>query len=244
MKKLYFLFFILFSFNVSAQLVQSKPSLNENSIVKDSTGFQYPYAIWKKLFQSGNYGMRTFVINGESPEFLIYELSEETKSKRMESIPKPRETSFFKTGNKLPNFKLTDLNGNKFNLKELAGKVVVLNFWFINCAPCRKEIPELNKMVLKYKDIPNVVFLGVALDTKSEIKDFLKTSPFLYNISENGKWLSAFYGVNSYPTHVVVDQQATILFHSTGLAQNTVYWVDKSIKGALSKAETESIQAK
>ena len=170
---------------------------------------------------------------------MIYELASSETATRIESLPKPIETTSFKTGNELSNFKITDIEGKKFNLKELAGKVVILNFWFINCAPCRMEIPELNKMVSKYKNNPNVVFLAVSLDFKSEIRDFLKKSPFLYNIMDNGEWLAKSYNVNSYPTHVVIDQSAKILFHSTGLAQNTIYWIDKSIEEALKDARLD-----
>lgn len=241
MNKLYFILFLLFGFNsVAQQPVIVRPNLNETSVVKDSTGFQYPYVIWHKLWQSGSHAIRSMQINEGAPEFLIYELSESDKIKRAESLPKPLETTFFRTGNKLSNFKFTDIEGNKFNLKELAGKVVVLNFWFVNCPPCRMEIPELNKMVLKYKDNPDVLFLAVGLDENYEIKDFIKKTPFLYKITGNGKWLAQSYGVKSYPTHVVLDQSAKILFHSTGLALNTVYWIDKSIKGALKHAGSDS----
>ena len=228
---------MFFGLRVAAQQpAQLCYTFNETTVVKDSTGFQYPYEIWQKLLIGGKYRIRPVLNTEVDAEFLIYELASSETATRIESLPKPIETTSFKTGNKLSNFKFTDIKGNKFNLKELAGKVVVLNFWFINCAPCRMEIPELNKMVSKYKNNPNVVFLAVSLDFKSEIRDFLKKSPFLYNIMDNGEWLAKSYNVNAYPTHVVIDRSAKILFHSTGLAQNTIYWVDKSIEEALKDA--------
>lgn len=220
------------------QVTTRKITLDESSVVKDSTGFQYPHGVWKKLIQSGNYGIKAGKRSSTDMEFLIYELSAEERTKRMESYPRPRETTNFKTGSKLPNFRFTDLKGNRYNLKELTGKVVVLNFWFINCGPCRQEIPDLNKMVLKYKDNPNVVFLAVALDSRADVKEFLKKTPFLYNITENGSYLTQSYGVQGYPTHVVLDQNAIIKFHTAGLAINTIYWIDKTIENALSQSDT------
>jgi cytochrome oxidase Cu insertion factor (SCO1/SenC/PrrC family) len=38
-----------------------------------------------------------------------------------------------------------DNDGLKFNLNNLKGKVIVLNFWFTQCKPCVAEFPELNK---------------------------------------------------------------------------------------------------
>ena len=235
MKNLYFLLFLLMigTSLFAQQVVQTRTTLDETSVIRDSTGFQYPHAVWKKLMQSGNYGIKIGKRTGTDMEFIIYELSAAEKSKRMESFPKPRETNNFKTGTKLSNFRFTDLKGNRYNLKELTGKVVVLNFWFINCGPCRQEIPDLNKLVLKYKDNPDVIFLAIALDSRADVKEFLKKTPFLYNITENGSYLTESYGVQGYPTHVVLDQEAIIKFHTAGLAMNTIYWIDKTIENTL-----------
>ena len=246
MKKLYIILFLFYGFSATAQ--QAKQicyTFNETSVVKDSTGFQYPYAIWQKLLQSGNYGLRAVRANDVDFEFLIYTLSDTEWIKRMDSLPKPRETTVFKTGNQFPNFKVTDIEGNKFNLKELAGKVIVLNFWFINCAPCRQEIPDLNKMVLKYKNNPNVVFLAVGLDSKWEIKDFIKKSPFTYHLTENGGYLAKFYKVNSFPTHVVIDQTAMIMAVAFPNSEFVGFdYHDKSIEQALNPAGPANAEIK
>jgi len=68
-------------------------------------------------------------------------------------------------------FSVTDIKGNTYTSEELKGKVVVLNFWFIGCAPCRIEIPGLNEMV-KHYDKEEVVFIAFALDGKEELKKF------------------------------------------------------------------------
>ena len=226
---------------LAQQVVQTRKTLDETSVVRDSTGFQYPHAVWKKLMQSGNYGIKLGKRTSTDMEFIIYELSAAERTKRMESYPRPRETDNFKTGSKLSNFRFTDLQGNRYNLKELNGKVVVLNFWFINCGPCRQEIPDLNKLVLKYKENPNVLFLAVALDSRADVKEFLKKTPFLYNITENGSYLTQSYGVKGYPTHVVLDQNAIIKFHTAGLALNTIYWIEKSIESTLKQPEAGSV---
>ena len=226
---------------LAQQVVQTRKTLDETSVVRDSTGFQYPHAVWKKLMQSGNYGIKLGKRTSTDMEFIIYELSAAERTKRMESYPRPRETDNFKTGSKLSNFRFTDLQGNRYNLKELNGKVVVLNFWFINCGPCRQEIPDLNKLVLKYKENPNVLFLAVALDSRADVKEFLKKTPFLYNITENGRYLTQSYGVKGYPTHVVLDQNAIIKFHTAGLAINTIYWIDKTIESALTQTGTAGV---
>ena len=148
-------------------------------------------------------------------------------------MPKPKESEFFKTGKEISNFKATDINGNKINVKELKGKVVVLNFWFINCPPCRKEIPELNEMVNDYKDSTNIVFLGIANDYKEELQEFLKNNPFDYAIIDNGRYIAGKYNIRSFPTNVILDQSGRVYFHSSGLSTWTVTWLRKSIEDLL-----------
>lgn len=50
-----------------------------------------------------------------------------------------------------PPFSVTDINGNEYSLESLKGKIIVLNFWFVECKPCVQEMPELNELVEIYK---------------------------------------------------------------------------------------------
>jgi hypothetical protein len=43
----------------------------------------------------------------------------------------------------LPEFTAQKLNGDKLKSRDLSGKIVVLNLWFIDCLPCIKELPEI-----------------------------------------------------------------------------------------------------
>ena len=51
-----------------------------------------------------------------------------------------------------PNFTLTDLQGRSWTLKDLKGKVVMVNFWATWCPPCQKEMPDLEALYNQYKD--------------------------------------------------------------------------------------------
>jgi len=136
--------------SLQAEPLQGKPkkmSLTEKSIVKDSSGMIYPYAIWSKLMQSGNYSLKPVSFNDDNDQFILFELTEKDKEEMIKRTPKPKESTYFVTGSSFGRFKTTDINRNKLNLQEMKGKIVVFNFWFINCPPCKREIPELNKLV-------------------------------------------------------------------------------------------------
>jgi thiol-disulfide isomerase/thioredoxin len=233
MKQLLLLLTVLFTLCANAQNSGTKVSLNEKTVVKDSSGMIYPYSIWQKLLQTGEYGLKPLNVNADPPEFLLMKLSEAEMKARDERMPKPRESAYFRTGSSISNVKLVTLDKKKYNLKDLAGKVVVLNFWFINCSPCRMEIPHLNKMTETYKDRDDVVFLAVALDEAYDLKQFLKEMPFNYGIVDGGRYIASQYGITSYPTHVVLDKEGKVTFHTSGYGMGTVPWLKKSIDAAL-----------
>lgn len=62
--------------------------------------------------------------------------------------------------------------------------IQVLNFWATYCIPCRKEMPELNRWHQSIKKQPklNVQLVGIAIDNKENINEFLKTTPVSYPI--------------------------------------------------------------
>ncbi|MBW0178120.1 TlpA disulfide reductase family protein [Sediminibacterium sp.] len=233
MKQLCFFLAVLFTLCTNAQTPGTKISLNEKTIVKDSSGTIYPYVIWQKLLQTGEYNIKALNINADPPEFLLVRLNEAEMKARDERMPKPRESAYFRTGTNISNAKLVTLDKKKYNLKDLAGKVVVLNFWFINCPPCRMEIPHLNKMTETYKGREDVIFLAVALDEAYELKNFLKEMPFNYGIVDGGRYIASQYGITSYPTHVVLDKEGKVAFHTSGYGMETVPWLKKSIDAAL-----------
>jgi thiol-disulfide isomerase/thioredoxin len=159
--------------------------------------------------------------------------TEEQRAVVVSRMPRPKESKFFTDGEKLDLFNVRDINGNKVDLKKAAGKVIVLNFWFIGCPPCRQEIPELNKLALQYANNPNVIFLAICLDQDYQIFDFLKTSPFAYHIVDRGQYYADQFKINLYPTNVVLDKEGKVRFHASGYTTGTPYWIGKTIDEAL-----------
>lgn len=239
MRLLLLLGFCVFAFISSFSQTNKSFRLSENTVVKDSSGTVYPYAIWQALLMKG-YILKPVDPKKTDTEFLLVKLTEKQNAERLEKMPKPRESSFFKTGQKITSFKTTDMDGNKIDLKKLEGKIVVLNFWFINCHPCRVEIPDLNKMVDSFKTNDKLVFIAIALDDKSSLKSFLEKMPFNYTIIDEGRFIADKYGVRSYPTHVILNTDGKVYFHTTGLGLNTVHWLEKSIKELLAQEQNKT----
>ena len=111
-------------------------------------------------------------------------------------------------------FSVTSLDGEKFELASLRGKVVVLNFWFTACEPCVAEMPGLNKLVDKFKD-KDVVFIAPTWDNEATLRTFLKEHPFKYHVVPNAGKLaidssSDGAGHVVFPTHIVIDRDGKI----------------------------------
>jgi peroxiredoxin len=137
-------------------------------------------------------------------------------------------------GTKATDFNLKDLKGKTHILSELKGKVVVLNFWFVECKPCIMEMPELNQLVEEFKE-KNIVFLAIALNDKKQLKKFLKTTDFNYKVVANGQSSADSYGVKGFPTNVIIDQNGIIHYVSTGIGPNNKENLQKAINELLIK---------
>jgi len=117
--------------------------------------------------------------------------------------------SGLKEGTKASEFKVTSLDGENLDSTELTGQVLVLNFWFIQCPPCRAEIPKLNELVNAYHGKP-VKFIAFAPDDETSLGEFLSSNPFEYKIVANATPIAVNFGVIGAPTHIVINPTGEI----------------------------------
>lgn len=128
----------------------------------------------------------------------------------IQNLAEREYNNYQKEGTVLPGFHYVDFNGKRYDNKTTKGKIIVLNFWFIGCTACVKEMPELNKIVENYKN-RNIVFLGVAFDKKDELKKFLNKVRFLYTIIPVSKdYVINTLGITSFPTQIIVNREGRI----------------------------------
>lgn len=228
---------VFLGINSYAQIEITKPieqlGFNKSTVVTNAKGVKYTYAYWSKLIATGNYKLQPVEHDSDSSAFVLVKRNEETESKTFSKLPKPDETKFFKTGDQFHFTDLKDMNGIAIKANDLKGKVVVLNFWFIACPPCRYEMPELNRVVKTYKDDKDVIFIAITLDNKENVARFLKVSPFNYHVVSDSMPLFSFYKVDECPASLVVDKEGIIRFNSQGYGNGSVpYWIRKTIEEA------------
>jgi thiol-disulfide isomerase/thioredoxin len=138
-----------------------------------------------------------------------------------------------KLGEEFPVFAVTDLNGRGYSKKELAGKVVVVNFWFIGCAPCEMERPELNSIYNSYKDNPHVVFISFARNQKVQLETFLVNRPFLYPVVPLTAELIGKLAIKGYPQNQIIGKDGKYFFNSIAAGIGSGVIMRRAIEQAL-----------
>ena len=104
-----------------------------------------------------------------------------------------------------------DIGGKSSHLRDLRGKVVVLNFWATWCPPCVEETPSLNRLE-KYIESRNGMVLGVSVDEDPDAyQRFLKDQGVLFpTFREPTRKLALDYGTPVYPDTYVIDRHGKI----------------------------------
>jgi thiol-disulfide isomerase/thioredoxin len=116
-------------------------------------------------------------------------------------------------------FTLKDLESKKVSLSDFRGKVVLLNFFATWCSPCRKEIPELEKIHQKYKN-KNFVLLGISLDADAVpfmIKTFAKDMKITYPVLMGTPEVADGYLISGVPVTVLINKEGKIYKQFDGL---------------------------
>jgi thiol-disulfide isomerase/thioredoxin len=206
--------------------------VTENSIVKDTVDKTLAYEEWRELLYTGDYNISPINPEDNNTYFRIKKMGDVEREKFFSQTRKPEETSYFKTGKQFPFFKGMDMNEKPIDTKQLAGKVLVINFWFINCLPCRKEMPALNKLVSKYAKDSSIIFIAIARDKKPEIETFLKTTSLDYRIICDGENLVQKYGIEHFPTNLVINREGKIIYHTSLSGPVPDYWLEKAVEEA------------
>ena len=76
-------------------------------------------------------------------------------------------------------------DGKVANTQEWQGKVLVVNFWASWCPPCVEEMPTLDKLQQEFLQ-QNVLFVGIGIDSPTNIREFLEKTPVSYPIMIGG----------------------------------------------------------
>jgi len=112
------------------------------------------------------------------------------------------------------NFTLADLEGHEWTLKNLRGKVVLVNFWATWCPPCRKEIPDLEALYKRFKG-QGLVVLGISDEPAAKVQPFVRKEKIQYPVLlDPGRKVNGLYSVAGIPMSFVYDRSGKLVAES------------------------------
>jgi peroxiredoxin len=111
-------------------------------------------------------------------------------------------------------FTLNDLQGKAWSLKDLRGKVVLLNFWATWCPPCRKEMPDLEALYLRFND-QGLVILAVSDEDAAKVSPFLAERSITYPVLlDPGRKVNEQLQIEGIPKSFVYDRSGKLVAQS------------------------------
>ena len=135
------------------------------------------------------------------------------------SPPALSSTTFAREGKVAPDFELSDLTGQMTaRLSDFRGKPVLLNFWAAWCKPCRREMPELQRLHERYGRW--IVVIGINEDSDpAPARRLLKQKKITYlNLWDRSGEVFVRYRIVAFPTTVWIDPEGILLQISKGYA--------------------------
>jgi thiol-disulfide isomerase/thioredoxin len=142
--------------------------------------------------------------------------------------PRPAPQS---AGEPLPEFRLAAIAGGELGSRELAGKVVVYDFWATWCGPCHIQAEILHRMYPDHRG-DDVEFVAISVGEPEEVvREFLAEKPYPYPVLVDPEdSMSTRLRILGLPTLIVADRQGRVVFRSTGISDR------RTIEKALERA--------
>lgn len=115
-----------------------------------------------------------------------------------------------------PDWTLQSLDGTPVPLASLRGKVVFLNFWASWCAPCREEMPSMEKLARKYQGRDLVMIAATQDDDMAALNAFLKRfmpegQPVMQIVHDPGGEVAKAYGTQLLPETYIINREGQVV---------------------------------
>jgi thiol-disulfide isomerase/thioredoxin len=133
-----------------------------------------------------------------------------------------------------PPFTVTALDGSKFTLDNMGGRVVLVDFWATWCGPCNAELPHMKKIAKEFAGEP-LVIISVSWDSDAaKWKDFIAKNEMTWvQYRDADHALSTAYGVNAIPHYFTIDSDGVLTSEMLGEGSD----VEGKLKKLVAKAK-------
>lgn len=118
------------------------------------------------------------------------------------------------SSNKAPDVSFTTLEGQKINMTDLRGKVVLIKFWATDCTTCVAQMPANIERYNKYASQGfETIAVAMKHDPENYVRNFTKSRnlPFKVAMDSDGSLAQQFDNVKMTPTAFLIDKKGNIL---------------------------------
>lgn len=125
----------------------------------------------------------------------------------------------YNLGSVVHDFTVTATDGKDYKLSELlkTKKAVVLNFWYLNCQPCKMEFPYLQQAYIDYQEDIALIAINPYDGTNDTVSAYAVENNLTFPMaSEDSAWADIMQ-LTAYPTTVVIDRYGTICMIHKGM---------------------------
>jgi len=108
----------------------------------------------------------------------------------------------------LPAFTVGTMNDGNSSLKDVAGKVVLLNFWATWCPPCRVEMPSMQTLYDQLKNLPFTIYAISVGESKNTVSKFIAETKYTFPVYlDPSNRLAGQFASRGIPTSYLLDKQ-------------------------------------
>lgn len=123
-----------------------------------------------------------------------------------------------------PDFTLTDLSGGTLSLSQFRGKVVLLDFWAVDCAGCKVEIPWYVAFDKTYRR-KGLALIGIDMygESPDRVKSFMEKAHMNYPVAIGNDALGERFHVEAMPLTLLIDRSGRIALSHAGIVDKTQF---------------------
>lgn len=139
----------------------------------------------------------------------------------------------------VPEFDLQKLGGGRVRTADLAGKIVVIDFWATWCPPCEFQVPELNAFYEAHRDEVDIAVYGISVDTAGDevVAQWASEKDVRYPILLGGDPVARRVGALGFPTLLVITPAGEIDAQHVGLIERA------TLEDAIARLRSDAARA-
>ena len=144
--------------------------------------------------------------------------------------------NYISIGQPVPEFEHATLSGERITRQSLRGKIVLMDFWYMDCSACQTSFDHLSELQRKYSDQEFMV-LGInGIDRDQQaLSAYKKKYAINYPLLMADEYTEKRYSIRVYPTLYLIDRQGKLQYIHHGLSEESMVGIEKKIRELISR---------